>query len=173
MDFTPEEVKRMVADADVNGDGTIDYSEFSRVWKAHVVEVQYTPLVKKMQRVRLLLRAARAFSTFKRPTGAGSTSSLVSDEELSQGKASAAPSDVMGDSGVFSFTEAEGLKVKTGEASSKGDTTGVSSSFSPRNVLNRGVNIDSVEMSAQSSGTFDDCETDTMSASAGKRRRIE
>jgi hypothetical protein len=66
LNFDLEEITQTVADADKNGDGKIDYSEFASLWKEHVIQVQYTPLVRKLQRVRLLVRAARSLSPAKR-----------------------------------------------------------------------------------------------------------
>jgi hypothetical protein len=48
MDFAQEEIDRMVGEADVNGDGRIDYNEFAALWKAHVVHVHYSPLVQRV-----------------------------------------------------------------------------------------------------------------------------
>lgn len=70
MDKDQEEIERMFAEADSDKDGCIDYTEFAGLWKAHVVDVQYTPMVKKMERIRLLLQAASSHtSTLKRPNG--------------------------------------------------------------------------------------------------------
>lgn len=58
-----DEIQRTVVSADQDGDGRINYSDFATLWKQHVIECQYTPLVKKLQKVKLLVRAARAFSS--------------------------------------------------------------------------------------------------------------
>lgn len=50
LDKNQEEIDRMFKEADVNTDGCIDYSDFVKNWKRHVVDVQYTPMVKKIDR---------------------------------------------------------------------------------------------------------------------------
>lgn len=55
LDFGQDAITKMVADADLNGDGCIDYEEFARLWKDHVVHVQYEPLVERLTRVRRLV----------------------------------------------------------------------------------------------------------------------
>lgn len=57
LDFGQDAINKMVADADLNGDGCIDYEEFAGLWKDHVVEVQYRPLVQRMNRFRMLVAA--------------------------------------------------------------------------------------------------------------------
>lgn len=48
LDKNQEEIDRMFKEADVNTDGCIDYSDFVKNWKRHVVDVQYTPMVEKI-----------------------------------------------------------------------------------------------------------------------------
>ena len=36
MDFDDSDVEAMIAEADADGDGRVNYDEFSRVWRAHL-----------------------------------------------------------------------------------------------------------------------------------------
>lgn len=49
LDKKQEEIDRMFAEADVNNDGCIDYTDFAKSWKRYVVDVQYAPMVEKIR----------------------------------------------------------------------------------------------------------------------------
>jgi len=49
LDKKQEEIDCMFAEADVNNDGCIDYTDFAKSWKRYVVDVQYAPMVEKIR----------------------------------------------------------------------------------------------------------------------------
>ncbi|CAM9349713.1 unnamed protein product [Pylaiella littoralis] len=58
LDFDTEEVDRMIADADVSGDGRVDFSEFAHLWKNFLLQKHQKPAPGRLQQV------VRRFSGF-------------------------------------------------------------------------------------------------------------
>ncbi|CAM9140192.1 unnamed protein product [Choristocarpus tenellus] len=53
LDFDSEEINRMILEADVSGDGRVDYQEFAHLWKNMALERHHRPvtgLIKKVGR---------------------------------------------------------------------------------------------------------------------------
>ncbi|CAM9242227.1 unnamed protein product [Ascophyllum nodosum] len=51
LDFDTEEVGRMITEADVSGNGRIDYSEFARLWKTSLLQRHHKPVAGRLQQV--------------------------------------------------------------------------------------------------------------------------
>ncbi|CAM9211165.1 unnamed protein product, partial [Laminaria digitata] len=49
LDFDEEEVDRMIAEADVSGDGRVDYSEFAHLWKTFLLQKHHKPVAGRLQ----------------------------------------------------------------------------------------------------------------------------
>lgn len=46
------QVNRMIADADVSGDGRVDYSEFAHLWKTFLMQKHQKPVAGRLQQVK-------------------------------------------------------------------------------------------------------------------------
>ncbi|CAB1099385.1 unnamed protein product [Ectocarpus sp. CCAP 1310/34] len=51
LDFQAEEVDHMIAEADVSGDGRVDYSEFAHLWKTSLLQKHHKPATGRLQQV--------------------------------------------------------------------------------------------------------------------------
>ncbi|CAM9740853.1 unnamed protein product [Scytosiphon promiscuus] len=51
VDFEADEVDRMIAEADVSGDGRVDYSEFAHLWKSFLLQKHQKPSAGRLQQV--------------------------------------------------------------------------------------------------------------------------
>lgn len=67
------QVDRMIADADVSGDGRVDYAEFAHLWKTSALQKHHKPVASRLQQVRLIrvvcrteIRAEKFHSTTER-----------------------------------------------------------------------------------------------------------
>eukprot|EP00904_Undaria_pinnatifida_P011167 jgi/Undpi1/7180/HiC_scaffold_22.g09654.m1 len=49
LDFDAEEVDRMISEADVSGDGRVDYSEFAHLWKTFLLQKHHKPVAGRLQ----------------------------------------------------------------------------------------------------------------------------
>lgn len=47
-----QQVERMIAEADVSGDGRVDYTEFAHLWKTFLMEKHHKPVAGRLQQVK-------------------------------------------------------------------------------------------------------------------------
>jgi calcium-dependent protein kinase len=84
MDMPEEEVRAMMADTDIDGDGRIDYMDFARVWKNQALARDYKPMSSSLfHRVKKTFSHVRLAVAFTKSSGGSSSSNSLHQNEHS------------------------------------------------------------------------------------------